>query len=71
MKKFDKIIRLFIAIIGESFDLLAVIAKYILGLLWTGYSAIRGKNFKKVFNHLNHCAGEDIKWILDEVRFYI
>lgn len=71
MKKFDKFIRLLLAIFGESFDLLAVIVKYILGLLWTGYSAIRGKNFKKVFDHLNYHASEDLKWIFDEIRFYI
>lgn len=67
----DKIIRAILGFIGTTFEIPRLTIKYILGLIWTGYMAIRGKNFKLVFSKLNTGMVSEIKWVLDEFRYYI
>ncbi len=67
----DKTIRAILGWIGAIFEIPRLIIKYILGLIWTAYMAIRGKDFKLVFSKLNAGMVGEIKWVLDEFKFYM
>ena len=71
MKNVDKIFRATLGFIGTTFDIPVLIVKYILGLIWTAYMFIRGKNAKNVFSKLNSGIAKETKWIIDEFKFYL
>lgn len=70
MKTIDKLVRLVLGWIGATLDIPTLIVKYVLGLIWTVYMLIRGKNFKVVFSKLNAGTIDNIKWLKDEFKFY-
>lgn len=67
MKTTDKIVRGVLGCVGVSFDILTFGAKYGLGLIWTGYNALRGKDYKRIFHKLNKGSTNEFKWIRDEI----
>jgi hypothetical protein len=67
MNKADKIVRGTLGCVGLSFDILTFGVKYGLGLIWTGYNALRGKNYKLIFRKLNQGSANEFKWIKDEI----
>ena len=69
IRTIDKIVRGILGWIGAIFEIPRLIVQYTLGLIWTAYSMIRGKDFKKVFARLNEGAAKEVKWIVDEFRF--
>lgn len=69
MKTIDKIVRTLLCLIGMIFQVIATSIGYITGIIWTGYMAIRGRNYKKVFTTLNDHVARDFIWILDEIKF--
>ena len=71
IRTIDKIVRAMLGFTGTLFEIPRLIIKYILGLIWTVYSIIRGRDFKKVFSHLNKGIISEIKWVIDEFKFYI
>lgn len=71
MKKIDKIFRGILGWIGGMFDIITFIVKYILGLIWTVYNFIRGKNAKKIFSKLNDNSTSELLWIIDEFKHYL
>jgi hypothetical protein len=70
MKTIDKIVRLILGFVGTTFEIPRLIIKYVLGLIWTAYMLVRGKDFKLVFSKLNSGMIGEIKWVLDEFKFY-
>lgn len=66
----DKIVWTMLGTIGSIFEIPRLVIRYTLGLVWTAYMAIRGKNFRKVFSKLNNNLIDDIKWVLDEFKYY-
>jgi hypothetical protein len=69
-KTIDKIVRTTLGFVGTATEIPRLVIKYGLGLCWTGYTAIRGKDFKVVFSKLNSGMANEIKWVLDEFKFY-
>ena len=67
----DKIVRAILGFTGAIFEIPRLIIQYVLGLIWTAYMAIRGKNFKLVFRKLNAGTRIEIEWVLDEFKFYM
>ena len=67
----DRIIRAVLGFTGTLFEIPRLIIKYTLGLIWTAYMGIRGKNVKAVFSKLNAGMAGEIKWVRDEFKFYI
>ena len=67
----DKIVHTILGIIGATFEIPRLIVRYGLGLTWTGYMAIRGKDAKIVFSKLNTAMVDDIRWVLDEFKFFL
>ena len=70
MKTIDKIVRLILGLIGTVFEIPRLIIKYMLGLVWTVYVLVRGKDFKLVFSKLNAGMIDEISWVLDEFKFF-
>ena len=71
MKTIDKIVRLILGWIGGIFEIPRLIIKYALGLIWTTYMLIRGRDFRLVFSKLNAGMIDEIKWVFDEFKFYM
>lgn len=70
MESMDKIVRLILGFAGNVFEIPRLVIKYVLGLIWTAYMLVRRKNFKLVFSKLNEAMIDEIKWVLDEFKFY-
>lgn len=71
IRTIDKIVRGILGYIGVIIDIPNLIIRYALGLIWVAYSIIRGKNFKLVFSNLNKNTIKEIKWYIDELKFYM
>lgn len=71
MKTVDKIVRSTLGFIGTLFEIPRLMLKYILGLIWTMYMFIRRRNFKLVFSKLNSGMIDEIKWVLNEFKFFM
>lgn len=71
MKTIDKIVRSTLGFVGALFEIPRLVMQYVLGLMWTVYVFVRGKDFKLVFSKLNAGLIDDIKWVLDEFNFYV
>lgn len=71
VKNTDKIVRLTLGWIGAVLEIPRLIIQYMLGLIWTLYMLVRKKNFKLVFTKLNSSTINEIKWVLDEFKFYM
>lgn len=67
MKVLDKIIRTILALIGETFHVITNIIKYVLGFIWILYGLIRGKDFNKLFHHLNNSFVHELKASLNVI----
>lgn len=70
MKTIDKLVRLVLGWAGAILDIPALMIKYVFGLIWTAYMLIRGRDFKKVFSKLNSGTLDNVKWLIDEFKFY-
>lgn len=71
MKSMDKIVRLILGWIGAVLEIPRLIIQYMLGLIWVLYMLVRKKDFKLVFAKLNSGMNNEIKWVLDEFKFYM
>lgn len=71
MKTVDNLVRSILGYIGTIFEIPRLIIKYVIGLIWTAYMFVRGKDFKLVFSKLNTGMIDEIKWVLDEFKFFV
>ena len=71
IRTIDKIVRAILGFTGTLFEIPRLIIRYILGLIWTAYSIIRCRDFKKAFSYLNKSMIGEIKWVIDDFKFYI
>ena len=70
IRTIDKIVRGILVFIGTVIEIPILIVRYILGLIWVVYSIIRNRKFKMVFSSLNKGTMREIKWLIDEFKFY-
>ena len=66
----DKIVRAILGYIGTILQIPVLMMQYLLGLIWVAYSIIRRKDFVKTFDRTNENAISNVKWIIDEFKFY-
>lgn len=66
----DKIVRAILGYIGTILQIPVLMMQYLLGLIWVAYSIIRRKDFVKIFDRTNENAISNVKWIIDEFKFY-
>lgn len=70
IRTIDKIVRGILGFIGTVIEIPILIVRYMLGLIWVVYSIIRNRKFKMVFSSLNKNMIQEIKWLIDEFKFY-
>lgn len=66
----DKIVRAILGYIGTILQIPVLMMQYLLGLIWVAYSIVRRKDFVKIFDRTNENAISNVKWIIDEFKFY-
>lgn len=71
MNAMDHIVRLILGFIGTTFEIPRLVIKYVLGLIWTAYMFVRRRDFETIFSKLNDGMIDEIRWVLDEFKFFM